>query len=195
MTLVALLHDLNQYLLEFVYIKLISLTSSLLLVFLPVCGCRVSSCHPGRTVADVIIVRCWVLQSEGMFLPREGLHTNSIFWRNHAPPLALSFFSLEATRQLYRGSPGTGGKLPLHTNYLNARHLTYISPWWVTVANCGRVPRSILGSEAVAQCCPSSCMWSTACFTGNQAQPFYLLKAKVLSLQTVHFPFTLRSVS
>lgn len=94
------------------------------------------------------------------------------------------------------GSPGTGGKLPLHTNYLNARHLTYISPWWVTIANWRERESSWinLGSEAMAHYCPSLCMWSTACSVGNQALPFYLLKAmgKVLSLQTAHFPFTLR---
>lgn len=102
-----------------------------------VCGCRVSSCHPGRTVADVITVRCWFLQSEGIFLPRGGTLTATSDVTSRPPShVPLTFVSPVATPQLW-GSPGTGGKLPLRTNYFSACHLTYISPWWVTIANWG----------------------------------------------------------
>lgn len=161
------------------------------------CGCRVSSCRPGSTVADVSIVRCWFLQSEGMFLPREELHTNSNFWRNHAGPLHphhLTFLSLVATPHLW-------GQ-PWHRREITSPHQLPQSPpsylhQPLMSHHCQLWKSSSISLRSVAHCCPGLCMWSTACSVASQAQPFYLLKAtgKVLSLQTAHFPFTLRSVS
>lgn len=96
-------------------INFIYLSDFLHIVCFPACvDAWVSSCHPGSTVADVTIVRCWFLQSEGIFLPREGLHTNGNFWRNHAtPPHPLTFFSLVANPQL------CGAALVQEGNYLS----------------------------------------------------------------------------
>lgn len=110
----ALWHDLNWYTClsqrVFNWVQFIHCCAFLPVACLPaflLCGCRVSSCQPGGATADVIIVRCLFLQSEGMFLPREGLHTNSNFWRNHArlhthtrTLRPLGFFSLAAATSL-----------------------------------------------------------------------------------------------
>lgn len=57
-----------------------------------------------------------------------------------APPSPLSFVSLVATTQL-QGHPWYMREITSPHQLLH--HPPYVSPWWVTIANCGRNPRSI----------------------------------------------------
>lgn len=148
----------------------------------PACVHVFPSRHPLRSVTDVIVLRCWFLQPERMFLPGVEMHGNS----DVTEPLLLPL-----TSPVSNGHPRalgaalvTGGKLSPRSNYLDD-HILFTS---ASNAQNRRVPRAVFAWKYLRIAAPQSAGGSF----GNQTS---LVRAKFCHFQHPLFHSTLRSVS
>lgn len=112
------------------------------------------------------------------------------FWCNWAPPPSSRFPVSNGHPIALGAALVTGGKLSPHSNYLSD-HILFTSASNASLSQNQSVPWAVFVLEYLRIAAPQSAGGSA----GNQSLPVYAPEGsgKVLSLQTSHFHFNLRS--